>query len=345
MPALTPQNLVTLESRMSYVSEQAYDSLNRNTWWQTIVKVRNTTAGKEVLNWLLSTARLHDLGKGGNLIFEDLVSQTMVIEPGFAGDGLKLTRAQFEDTDAGGLNLAAEWSRQIGAQMAYWPQELAAKFLREGHLIEAYDKRPFFATNHPLNPYLPGATYANLFTGAPSGAYPGALPIHGIGTGAVTLDVALENLQRLIGAVGGMRMPNGVQPRRLVLKYLIVPPALSFRATQLTQSKFIAGAGTGGAAMMDVEAVIGQMGIATPIVAPELAGYEDDKTYFAVVEDITASEVGGLIYVDRDPFRINFYGYQDEAILNRADELEWHCKGRNGMQPGHPYLIYKVRGV
>jgi phage major head subunit gpT-like protein len=348
MPALTPTNLMTLESRMTIVSENAYTRLNQGVWWPTVTKVRSTSAGKEILSWLLSTAKIHDLGKGGNLIFEDLVSQSTELEPRFAGDGLKLSRAQFEDTDAQGLNLAAAWSNQIGAQMAYWPQELAVELLKNGEdvaKVKAYDKKAFFAKDHPLNPFnLTAGTFANLFTGAAAGSYPGALPIDDTPTN--TTDVALTNLQKLVGYIAGIKMPNGSQPRRLRLKYLIVPPMLMFRAVQLTQAKFIAQAAKGGgAAVADVEAVISALGFAMPIQADELAGYENDKTYFAVCEQITDSEVGGLIYVDREPFKINFYGPQTDAILNRADELEWHCKGRNAMAAGHPYLIFKVKGV
>lgn len=344
MPALTPTNLLRLEDEMSLVVENEYQRLNQGVWWPTVAKVKKTEASKELLSWLLSTAKIHDLGKGGNILFEDLVSQTTEIEPKFAGDGFKLTRAKFEDTDARGLNLAADWSAQIGAQMAYWPQELAAQLLMDGHdvnKVRAYDKKPFFAVDHPSNPYNPNLTYANLFTGAAAGTYPGKLPIDG----SVTADVALENLQKLVGYVSSIKMPNGTQPRRLRLKYLLTPPLLTFRAVQLTQAKFIAQAATGGAAVADVEALINALGFALPIQVDELAGYENNTTYFAVCEQITNSTVGGLIYVDREPFRINFYGPQTDAILNRSDELEWHCKGRNAMAAGHPYLIYKIKGV
>jgi phage major head subunit gpT-like protein len=333
---------------MSVVTENEYQRLSQGVWWPTVTKVRPTGAGKEILSWLLSTAKIHDLGKGGNLIFEDLVSETTEIEPRFAGDGLKLTRAQFEDTDGQGLDLAAAWSGQIGAQMAYWPQELATALLMNGEditKVRAYDKKAFFAVDHPINPYRPGLTFANLFAGAGGGTapnvYPGKLPIDE----SVTVDVALQNLQKLVAYVASIKMPNGTQPRRLRLKYLIVPPALLFRATQLTQAKFIAQASTGGAAVADVEALIVALGFALPIQADELAGFENDKTYFAVCEQITETEIGGLIYVDREPFRINYYGPQTDAILNRADDLEWHCKGRNAMAAGHPYLIFKAKGV
>jgi phage major head subunit gpT-like protein len=348
MPALTPTNLVTLETRMSLVTENEYQRLSQGVWWPTVTKVRSTGAGKEILSWLLSTAKIHDLGKGGNLIFEDLVSQTTEIEPRFAGDGLKLTRAQFEDTDGQGLDLAAAWSGQIGAQMAYWPQELATSLLMHGHdisKVKAYDKKAFFATDHPVNPYRPGVTFSNLFTGSPAGApnpHPGALPIDE----SVSVDIALQNLQKLVAYVASIKMPNGTQPRRLRLKYLIVPPALLFRAVQLTQAKFIAQAAAGGgAAAGDVEALIASLGFALPIQADELAGFENDTTYFAVCEQITDTEIGGLIYVDREPFRINYYGPQTDAVLNRADDLEWHCKGRNAMAAGHPFLIFKAMGV
>lgn len=346
MPALIPTNLANLETRMSYVTEEAYRSLTANLWWPRITRVRQTTAGKEILNWLLDTARIRPLGKfGGNLPFSDLVSQSMEMEPSFAGAGFRLTRKQFEDTDAGGLNLAAAWSRQIGAQMAYWPQEYTAQLLMDGENVNAYDKKPFFAKDHPVNPYLGanGPTYSNLFSTG-SGATP-ALPIHGVGTGAVTVDVAQQNLQKLIAYVASRKMPNGVQPRRLRLAALLVPPSLTFRASLITQAKFIAAnAAGGGAASMDVEALISTMGLQV-IEAAELAGYESETTYFAVCEEITEGEVGGLIYLDRDPFKIAYYGPQTEAQLSRADELEWHCKGRNGITFGHPYLIYKVKGA
>jgi phage major head subunit gpT-like protein len=344
MPALTPTNLVTLETRMSMLTENEYQRLSQGVWWPTVTKVRPTGAGKEILSWLLSTAKIHDLGKGGNLIFEDLVSETTEIEPRFSGDGLKLTRAQFEDTDGQGLDLAAAWSGQIGAQMAYWPQELATALLMNGEditKVRAYDKKAFFAVDHPVNPYRPIQTFTNLFTGTATATSPGKLPIDE----SVTVDVALQNLQKLVAYVASMKMPNGTQPRRLRLKYLIVPPALLFRAVQLTQAKFIAQAASGGAGVGDVEALIASLGFALPIQADELAGFEGDKTYFAVCEQITDTELGGLIYVDREPFRINYYGPQTDAVLNRADDLEWHCKGRNAMSAGHPYLIFKVKGV
>jgi phage major head subunit gpT-like protein len=345
MPALTPQYLMDLESRMQLVTENEYSRLLTGLWWQNLAKVRTTTAGKEILAWLLSTAKIYPEGKGGNIRFDDLVSTYTTMESKFSGAGLKLNKAQFEDTDGQGLNLAAEWSSQIGAQIAYWPQEQIADFLMHAHeagTFIGYDGVPFFSTNHPVNPYRTGNNFANLLTGAPSGSYPGALPIDA----SVPVDTALANLQKLFAYIASIKMPNGRQPRRLRPRFLLTSPGLTFRAVQLTQSKFIAQAASGGgAASADVEALISALGYAAPIQADELAGFEDDKTYFVVCEQVTGSQLGAITYLEREPYKILYYGSQTEAELDRRDEYEWHVKGRNGIGAGHPFLLFKVKGV
>ncbi|HYG68647.1 MAG TPA: Mu-like prophage major head subunit gpT family protein, partial [Anaeromyxobacteraceae bacterium] len=274
------------------------------------------------------------------------------IEHRFSGAGLKLLRQQFEDTDGAGLNLAAEWSTQIGAQMAYWPQLKIADFLKNGHLASyatGYDGKAFFATNHPSNPYRPnGPTFANVFTGAAAPAtatapaYPGAIDV----SEAVPVDTALANLNRVYSYIASIKMPNGDMPRYLRPRAILAPPALMFRLVQLTNTKVIAQAATGGgAAAADVEASIRMLGYASPIQVDELAGYENDKTFFVVAEQAATSQLGAVVFVEREPYRINYYGPQTDAELSRKDELEWHCKGRNGVTAGHPYLLFKVRAA
>ena len=331
MGALTPQFLLDLESRMQIITENEYGRLLQNLWWQNVAVRRTTEKAKEVLAWLLSTAEIRDEGpKGGNIAFEDLVTTQTTLEHRFSGAGLKLLKQQFEDTDGSGINLAAEWSNQIGAQMAYWPQLRVAEFLKNGHLFSyatSYDGKPFFATDHPVNPYKPeGLKYANLLTGAASGAYPGALPLHAADdpttptNGGVTVEGAQANLQKLYAYIASIRMPNGTQPRYLRPKWIITPPAMMFQLVMATQAKVIAqSTAGGGAAGVDVEAAIRSLGYAMPIQADELAGFENDTTYFVIAEQVSSSQLGGLVYLEREPFRINYYGPQTDAILNRAD--------------------------
>jgi phage major head subunit gpT-like protein len=351
MGALTPQFLMDLESRMQVVTENEYSRLTQNLWWQNLAKVRTTTASKEIIAWLLSTAQIYPEGKGGNIRFDDLLSTYTTMEPRFSGAGLKLNKAQFEDTDGQGVNLAAEWSSQIGAQIAYWPQEQVARFLMTAHqagVFVGYDGKPFFAVDHPVNPYRTGVTFANLLTGTAGAGLntgttsPGALPIDE----SVSVEVALANLQKLFAYICSIKMPNGKQPRRLRPRFLLTPPGLTFRAVQLTQAKFIAQATAGGgAASADVEALIAALGYATPVQADELAGFEDDKTYFVACEQINSTQLGAITYLEREAYKILYYGSQTEAELDRRDEYEWHVKGRNGLGAGHPFLLFKVKGV
>lgn len=346
MPALTPSYLMDFESRMQRLTEQEYLRLNKNLWWPKITKMRSTGAKRDVLTWLLSTATIKDQGKGGNIAFEDLVSAMTEIESGYSGDGLKLRRAQLEDTDGDGLNLGSEWSQQIGLQMAYWPQKQVVNVLKNGHDItkyKAYDNIAYFGAAHPVNPFLTGAgTFNNLLTGAASGPYPGAVPIDE----SVTLDVALANLSKIMGYIATIKMPNGEDPRFLRPAAILCSPRLFPRAVQLTGAKFFGqAAGAGMVATADVEGIIKALGYATPIMCDELAGFENDTTYFVACENVTESQLGAVIYTVREPYKINYYGTTDQAQLDRAQELEWHCIGRNVISPGHPYLLFKCKAA
>lgn len=346
MPALTPVYLMDFESRMQRLVEQEYNRFNQNLWWQKITKVRSTGARRDVLTWLLSTATIKDQGKGGNIHFEDLVATYTEIETGFSGDGLKLRRAQLEDTDGDGLNLGSEWSQQIGAYMSYWPQKRVCHFLMNAHdplKYTGYDKIAYFAKGHNLNPFQTNlGSYDNLLTGAPAGAYPGAVPIDE----SVTLDDALKNLAKVMGYLATIKMPNGEDPRFLRPSMILCSPRLYPRAVQLTGAKFFGqAAGAAGVASADVEALIKALGYATPIMVDELAGFESDTTWFVACENIGSSQLGACIYTQREPYKINFYGVMDQAQLDRAQELEWHCIGRNSVSAGHPYLLFKCKAA
>ena len=34
-----------------------------------------------------------------------------------------------------------------------------------------------------------------------------------------------------------------------------------------------------------------------------------------------------------------------DAVLDRADELEWHCKGRFVASYGHPFMFFKLKAT
>lgn len=345
MPALTPSFVMDLESRMQVITEREYNRMLSNLWWPSMTRVRTSTGRRDVISWLLSTAMIKDQGTGGNIAFDDLVATFTEIENKFSGAGLKLRRDQLEDTDGGGMELAAQWSADIGAYMSYWPQKQVTFFLKNAHtasIFTGYDAKAFFAADHPVNPFNVGAgTYQNIFTGAASGSYPGACPIDD----SVTTEVALVNLGKILGYIATVKMPNGEDPRFLRPRGLLVPPRMFPRAVQLTSAKFLAQTAGSAGGSGDVEALIKALGFATPMMGDELAGFESDTTFYIICEQAASSQLGAVVYIDREPFKINFYGTQDQVILDRSNELEWHCRGRNVVAPGHPFLLFKAKGT
>jgi hypothetical protein len=245
--------------------------------------------------------------------------------------------------------------------MAYWPQLQVTKALLNGANGIGYDGVSFFNTAHPYNPFATAnGTYANVFTGAASGLYPGAAPIDD----TIPIDTAITNLQKIYAYIASIKMPNGIYPRFLRPKYLMVPPRMAARAAQITNAKFVGQVVSGGgAASADVEAIIRQFGMAQPIQCDELASsfsytldMEDgggtvsgsDTTFYIAAEQIDSTQLGAMVYVDREPFRIQYYTGDggDQALnvlLARANEFEWLVKGRNVTGYGHPYLLFKCQ--
>jgi hypothetical protein len=326
-----------------------------NLWWRNVAKLRPSQTLKEIITWLLSTAQIKDQGKGGNMAYDDLVSVYTQYENRVAGAGLELSRFQMEDLhngEVGGeaMDLAGQWGADIGYYMAYWPQKQTTYFLKNAHtasIYTGYDSVAFFATNHPVNPNdTSKGNYANLFTGATAAAsgntpaYPGALPIDE----AVSIDTALSNLGKLRAYLASIRMPNGEDPRFLRPVGLLCSPKLMPRAVQLANAKLIPQLASSGTGTANVEAVIKFLSFATPIEADELSGFESDTTYFVICEQAATSQVGAVIYSEREAFKINYYGVLDQVELGRKQKYEWQCQGRNVVAPGHPYLLFKCKG-
>lgn len=346
--ALTPLLVRELESRIQGIATGDYARLAANTWWQLVAKKRTISSKKETLVWLLETAMIRDTGKsGGKTSFDDLVAQYTELETRHAGAGLRVTKDQLTDLfngEPGGeaFQLAGEWARQIGAYMAYWPQKGTANFLKTAHNLASaggftgYDGKAFFATDHPLNPYDASAgTFKNLFTGGD------AAPIDT----AVTMDVAANNLAKVWGLIKSIKAVNGEDPRGLTPRHIIVPPKMYPRAKQLTEADFIAQAAAAGGGSADFRAFLSALGLITPVCADEIAGFESDTSWYVVCEQHAADQLGGVLYVEREPFRMSAYGDMSSAEMSRLKMLEWDLDGRNSIAPGHPYLLFKVKAA
>src|SRR5260221_2597703 len=358
---LTPEFLFDFESSMQRITENEFArmTLSDNLWWQKLTKVRQTGKRKEILSWLLSTARIRSEGQGGNKHFETMAAQFKEYVVQNAGEGLELDFNQLKDNDGDGFDIAGEWSSQMGQQMAYWPQSKIAELILAGESGLAYDGLPYFADNsapHPVNPFRTASGYfANLLTGgsavASGGkpAYPGALKIDE----SVTLDVAVANVQKVIAYIASIKMPNGVTPRFLKVRGLFGPPALTNRFQLLTNARFIADASSGGGGgTADIESIIKNWGFGEPIVAPEFATATaaDATSWYVITEQVQSTQLGAMVYIDREPFSINYYtGYGGgtgvDAVLAREQKLQYQVRGRNIAGYGHPYALFKIKAA
>lgn len=289
------------------------------------------------------------------------------------GKGIKVQRDQIEDLNGTGLNILADWSSMIGNEMAYYPQRLAAQLILNGAASDGtakcYDGKAFFAVDHPNNPYNTSAgTYCNWFHSTASGANPGGLPIDD----SVTVDVALQNLGKAIATIAGFKMPNGVDPRFLTPKFIMAPPRMAPRLRELLGAKFLAQAAASGGGSADVAALISGWGLGEPIIAQEFAATTSynfqvatadattgalgtkaascsgsDTTYYIVCQELQSTQLGGLLLVNRKPFKVTYYSGDQansglDAVLDRANEFEYHVQGRMSTQYGHPYTVFRV---
>jgi hypothetical protein len=404
MPDITPSFVMEYERRMRVITENEYARkiAAENTWAPRILRPLKIEGKTERLTWFLSTARIKPLGPAGDgeMDFEGMSTQTVEYPTFKHGRGLRLQRDQLEDLDGTGLDEAAKWSGDIGVEIAYMPQRLASQAIMNGANTDgsanAYDGIPFFADNttnsgkgHPLDPSAPNVGgYCNWLHGSagtsntgPGGTtqpYPGALPIHAYGSGAVTDDVALDNLSQAWAFIKSLKMPNGIDPRFLSPEFIMGPPALAPRIAMLTDAKFIARAASSGGGAGDIAAWIKRLGMsAEPLIADEFAAstkYTEtipfmavqgglpgnqgnvtslpesfqgsDTTWYIVCRESQSSQLGALVDVMRKPFKVNYYtgdagGTGMDAVLDRLDIFEYHVRGRRSVQLGHPYAIFR----
>lgn len=389
MPEITPQFVFEYERRMRAITETEYARrlASKNTWWNKVARMMPIEGKTERVTWLLDTATIEPIGPTGvgEIGFEDLVTQTAEYPTFRHGRGLQVQRDQLEDLDGTGLDILAKWSENIGNETAYYPQRLMAQLILNGANTDGsavmYDGLPFFSDNtapHPNNPYnLPAGYYANWLHGAAASGltpgYPGACPIDI--TNAATVDIAYANLQKALAYIASLKMPNGIDPRFLVPVFLLVAPAQTARIAQITDAKFIAQAATTGGGAADVEAVHEHWGLGTPVIVQEFAAsttynakvpfviaasgnvsYKpetivgSDTTYYIVCQEMQTTRLGGLLYVQRKPFKVNYYtgdmgGTGNSVDLDRRNEFEYHVQGRMSAQYGHGYSIFRVDGT
>jgi hypothetical protein len=339
---------LTLEEAMSIASVTDYQRMMRseNIWWPALARPRDVASRKETIHWILDTAKI-EVKDFGQVTFEDMTTVDMLVEPQFGSAGLEIGIEAFQDLRNGrwggeAIDSGTAWARQMGAQMAYWPQYRMARSLLANPVC--YDTLAFFHHSHQVNPGdASSPTYANLLDATSLGTLS---PIDE----TVTVDVAVKNLNRAIAYIRSLKSPNARDPRFLQPVGILVPTAMTARIQQLTNARFIAQAASSGGGSGDITGVIRNLGLGDPLIAPEIgAGYTydgysgSDVDYYIVCETADV-EIGPFVYARREAWNIVYHDLQSSAELARRGKLQWVCRGRNEIVPALPYTIFKVKG-
>jgi phage major head subunit gpT-like protein len=330
MGAITQSFIYSFESNLQHEVQSAWEFVQGSLWWQRIATTRPSSTLKEIYEWQISNAAIHDMGKeGAQKFFADLASQQFTIENKYWGESLKLSRRKIEDNE---YDIAAQWASDIGEAGGYHPQRLVVDLIKNGTTRTCYDGKAFFATDHPYNPSNAGAgTYANLYT-----------------QNAATdpFDLNPANLAEAYALVEQIMQPDGRTPRYLKGTQLLVAPQKRSTAALLTGAKMITDPtnASGGASADNMLASMTDFGFVPPIVVPEFA--DEPHVWYLAVPNVRRSPMkGALIFQEREAFKLSTYTTATDVELMRTNQFEWHYEGRSVAQYGDPFLLFRFEGT
>jgi phage major head subunit gpT-like protein len=339
---ITVNNVMNLQSRMRLISAEQQKVEPSDIWWNKVSTVVPGVTAKEVLTWLRTDAKIREVQQG-NRVYSHIWSLSLEVSPVDLSDSLKLDVNTLKDNEDNGFQIASVWSKQTVIEAQLYPQNAIAAAMLAGEAATSltYQNVPFFNNGtHQVNEYDTGlGSFANLFTGTPSGAYPGALPIDE----SVALDVAALNINKACTYIRNIKGANG-RLRRLKPKYLGYPTALRDRVLAITSSRFIPSGNAG--AIVDREGVPDSawFKMLEPLEMPELgsvtSGGSDTSWYIFCEEQ--GSDMSGICYLEREGFTVQYFNESD-AQLGRMRELEWHNSGRAAPFYGRPDMLFKAK--
>ncbi len=332
---ITPELIVSFETQVVGLVTGNWDRVVANLNWDRAMKQRPASTKREILTWLLETAAIYPEGDGGNKRFDDMVAATMSFDHSHAGNGLRLTADEIKDNqmkdnpNVGAMDYATKWAKDMGAAAGYEPQKQLFNLILNGTTALAYDGKPFFATDHPVNPNGGGGVYSNHIANVPLVVTSGA-------TEQDNIIIGRKNLGKAQAAVRKNRFVNGV-PRMLVPTTLWVQSDSYDYANMLVNSGVIAATSNTSAA--DPKSPTKKLEV---ISCAELDG-ETAGTYYIGVEDMLSDELGAFIWSELEAFSMQTYGPMTEAALGRMKQFEWLLDGRNQAIYGHPYQFYRCK--
>lgn len=361
-PFLNEEVVQDFTTNIQVVQENSYLAKTKNLVYPKFTVTRTTKSQREVMAWLLSVARLRHAGQGGVGGFGTVSMAKLKMSVGNLEDGIEFLENQFTDLDGQGIDLAVKWNSDMGAEAAYYPQRETFALLMYGETGLCYDGKAFFATDHPNHPKDSSkGTFSNLITGTSAG-----INMH-LDPALATAEERLSALSYIKTHLSKIKMPNGVDFRKLKFGGIMHAPAIGMGVAQTLNAKFIAQSTTGaGSGSADVEAMIRYIGSGEPVEAEELgstASYEvrtidpdteeettatvtgADQDYYVLAREEVASEIPGMIWLEREPVAIQFFNRFNAGGLEaaKARKMWFLAQGRATAAYGLPYHIIKVK--
>jgi phage major head subunit gpT-like protein len=323
----TIEHVLTFEDTLAKLVNNDYAIALGNAWWDRLMTERPIGGRQETWEFLLTNADIHLLPEG-QMIYDELVKQFLVLKSQKRGTGLKIKRDDWLDDK---LDPVADWAGQAGAAMALAPQYQAVDLLKAGETGKAYDGKAFFATDHPTNPGDAGAgTYSNLLS-----PFPLADPITG--------HANLASLNEAKAKMRSYSMPNG-RNRNLVPSAIVCAPRNEMAALEAAQARYLTATenvfaeGFGGKINGKINNGL------DVIVVNELENASDPDSWYLVASN-NGSGLLPFVYGLREAYFMTSYTGATQVTLARADELEWIIRGRNVAIYGHPYSMIKVKSA
>jgi phage major head subunit gpT-like protein len=335
---ITPQVIRRIEDNIEYLLTDAWRRRREAKWWERLMKKRTASSKREILQWMLQTAKIKPIGNGGNYDYEDITEVHHEILVERFGTALRLDEDEIEDSSA--LDRAGQWATQIGGYAAEWPQIQATSLIKNGKTNLCYDGLSFFNTAHPVNHYIgaSGGTYANLFYDFP---------------------FSPSNLARAYRLIAGIKAPDGLY-RKLKPRVVAAGELERLRVVQALGAEFYADPVRASSTATAQNMIKVTYGFEEPVIDPEFdetgatsaaaltadpaGGHTNGETrgvWYLGCELVEDDTLGGLIYSERKPFSMNTYSHVDDVTLAHLDAFEWKFKGRNGATYGHPFLFFR----
>lgn len=374
--AYTADFLFSVEKRAVAFYEYNYRQLEQDMWWRRVTKERPFNTKSERVTWLFQTASIEQLSPydggetSGLMTFDDLQTFTTEYFPAKFGRGFKMSRIRWENFingSSGQLDPLASWAGAMGEYRNYSPQRQISQLILNGANVTGYDGVPFWSTSHPTHPLISTmGTYANVFTGAASGAYPGACPIDD----SVSLETALINMAKILAYITtAVLQPNGAgDPRRLRPVAILHPVRMAPRVHMLLDAMYLPLSANSGGGSADIRPYFAKIGRIEPIQAPELGAAisytvpygaatglsttvtGSDTTFYILCEEATTTELGSLLVNKRQDWSMRTFagaaggGAEGlDAILSRSGDIESHFDGWFGYNLGHPFGIFQCK--